>query len=172
MRARITALTIAIVSKMIFLTGCGPEVKREASTPEKAMVFSLERVSQLVKRYDCQGLLKSEGLEVVLDSRTPITFSPKDGRSSDATFENLSNSHTPGAVMKFGEGERYSFNINVTDTALDLKVDEGLNLIHYKFLGTSAPDEGDIFLKVSYKQTTKSGVSEVHPSAEDCASVR
>lgn len=82
---------------------------------------------------------------------------------------------------------RSSFTIDMAPTTLNLKVEEGLNEIHYQFFycdemkkneqghetsecayKPELREEGSLFIKVIYQQNWLSGVDEIKPSKEEC----
>jgi hypothetical protein len=113
--------------------------------------------------------LISDGLEIIHDSRAQVKMSPLAGYSTDAEITNTTTGDSSFSKAIYANGSSYGFAINITDTWLDMKVNQGINKIHYKFIGTPDLDEGDVYFNVEYSQATNPDLREVFKTPEECA---
>lgn len=181
------AIVLLFLVNTTILIGCGSSrLDKGATSVESAQGHVLSREYQRTTRYDCQNQVVSDKLEVVNDSKEFVEIRPAstDGFYS-GIFKNLTNGKSPGCLVG-----RTKFNINITDTVCDMKVEPGVNKISYRFLycdnmqSTTDPDgtvshtcvstpvereQGELFIRVEYHESTRPGVREIHPTPSQCA---
>jgi hypothetical protein len=160
------------------LTACSADVlNKKADSEDKALSYSLVRVYSNVKRTRCDGSLISEGIEMISDSKKLVRIEPDVATNFySASFKNLTNGKSPGCMV-----DKTKFNINITSTACDMKVEQGINRINYKFaycneletkqdangqpyqVCKTTPDvreQGDLYINVSYSEEMRPGTLE------------
>jgi hypothetical protein len=163
---------------------CAPkELDKSATTPEQAAESAptvLTRQWQRVIRYDCNNQVTSDKMETVKSPIQNVSIKPFEYTNLySSEFKNLTNGSSPSTL------NLTDFVIDMAPSAFNMKVEEGINKIEYKFLYcdqtvvdaqgqttcAKAPDvreSGTFFLNISYVQQNLDGFLELKPSPEEC----
>lgn len=174
-----TTLLFLLLSTALF--SCTADVLgKDATTPDKASEHLLLREWQQVIRYNCANEIVSDQVETVRAPNKYVSIVPnKTTNFYSAEIWNRTNNARIGGS--------YAFYIDMAPTLLNLKVEEGINQLNYKFkycydwkLGPDGKptseclktpvleEEGVLYIKVIYQQKWLSGSKTVKPTAEEC----
>lgn len=168
----------------ISISACtGKSMNKEATTVYKAETYTLIRDWKRVIRFDCQGKVVSDKTETIRAPNQYVSIAPKTSFNLySAAFKNLTNQATAPMTTNLT-----SFTIDIAPTLLNLKVEEGINQLEYRFYycdelkknelnertgdcvhQPALREEGTLFIKVLYQQNFLEGFDEVKPPTEDC----
>lgn len=163
--------TILIVGAIAALsTACtGNVISPNATTPQTAQAVSLETQEQEVKRYDCNGNLTSDQLEVIQAPTELMAIQPTKANwtpSMIATSSFMDLQTGQSAPLIIGGT---TFTIDHGNGALNMEVKGGLNQINYTFSFTDGTTEvGSRFINVSWDEKILSGFLTYRPDPTSC----
>jgi len=170
---------IAGLAVAVLLTGCGMELEKDepgqpGSNPNPV---HLERHTQRVLRYSCQGALLSDRIEAVKKANQWVKVRPSGSEKlASSSFKNRQSGDTPDLIVGYTE-----FKIKYSNGDLGMKVQPGLNVIDYRFYGckdwvsaetcragqTFLFEEGTSSLDITYEEKFLPGTLEIR---EPCPS--
>jgi hypothetical protein len=174
-----TTIFLLLFSSTLF--SCTADVlDKDADTPEEAVEHTLLREWQRVIRYDCNNKVVSDKIETVRSPTKYVSIVPD-------TTKDFYSSGIRNVTNNAWIGGSYQFTIDMAPSLLNLKVEEGLNRLDYKFyycteyltdeLGRPTSDcaktptideAGTLYIKVIYQQKWLDGFIESKPTAEEC----
>lgn len=170
-----------LILSLVVLSGC-EEVDKEAHDSEgNALEETITRKEQRVVRYKCNGQVKSDKVETVNSVSKQFTLNPK--RSTDLynfTATNETTKSSKGSIW-LGKGV---FTLDLAPTVFNIKADEGMNKIVWKFsyckdLDTQnhtcrrtpeIKESGTTFIHIRQEKVFLDGVKEIRPTAQECKS--
>lgn len=165
---------VSVAAVAVLLSACSGEViPRSATSPAAAHTVALEMHKQEVRRYDCNGFLTSNNVEVVKAPVELMEIHPQRpswtyGTIASSSFSNPQTASSPNLIY-----DKVKFTIDHGEGYFNMRVDSGINEIRYMFRFTDGSLEtGSRFINVNYFERLLGGFTEVRPSLEDCASGR
>ncbi len=180
------AFSVLLYAALGTLIACSGQHLDKSGDPYKASVISLTHVFQRVVRYDCNGRVTSDKTETVRSPTQLVTISPSTNRDLESSsFSNLTMGTKANCIFDVG-----SFYVDYYDGWCSMRVGLGKNEIRYDFtycdqkttrydgrgnpyqdcasLSSRTHETGTTWIDVSYSEDFRSGILEIHPSAESC----
>lgn len=164
-----------------------------SSTQERVILFtkniSITREYQRTIRYNCDGSVKSDELETVASPHGgEIIISPKAIQENKRTeykghWQIINSSFCEGRTSyRFNDPDMYKavLFLDMSPGFFSFQITAGENLLDYDFYACSKVDENDVclekeiqengtvILNVEYKENTRPGSREFHPTEDDC----
>lgn len=186
---------------LFILTSCGIKLSSsDSKKPERSIdpleeyhkrplpITQFESVSFIRKkqqtvRYDCDGVVTSNGLETInsLDKKLTVDYENRKGAWSFEAYNRRTRNGKLGFLVKIGQ-----FVIDYSPTVFHMTVNEGLNDVEYVFYkctniivdaqnnqkcaegALQVEKEGIVQIDVLYSQEIVPGERIIRPSPESC----
>lgn len=172
------AVIIQLSIMMSVLVACnGTDVfPEDHQTSDTAIEMELIKVLKRVKTYNCEGQEISDDWSVWSAPKERIQIRPSTYRNlTGSHFRNNTTNSSPSWVIGHD-----SFNIDMASTLFNMRVNEGINEISYKFsfcdserndsepCDDSYEEVGNLYMNIKYRVEREEGIYESHPSEEEC----
>lgn len=159
---------ISLATTTLF-SACGAQ-NLSKNDPANPNDVHLEKHYQRVIRYNCQGQVTSDKVEVVKKSNQWVKVQPDAGFTvKGSEFRNRTSGDRADLITDYT-----TFQVKYTNGDLGMRVYYGFNTVDYKFQScTQNPDgtckagtqydaeTGSVYLNVTYTEKTLSGYSEI-----------
>ncbi len=164
---------------LLILSGCEKVSKTDHQTEGTALEETFVRNKKRVIRYNCKGDITSDKIETINSVSKQFSLKPNIKTNLwDFTAKNVTTNSTKGKVW-FDKGV---FTLDLAPTVFNIKANEGMNEISWKFHYCNDVDtqnskckhepiikeSGTLFIHIRHEVVVLEGADEIRPTAEEC----